>query len=476
MSGAPHVLAGNELPISPANCRSFHQTGKKPLICHPETWVVHRSRLGQIHSDPPQSGRLSDLADTNADAIEVVRHRPMGFTEFVIVIATIMSLNPLAMDMMLPALPEIGSALHIDLPNRLQMILSAFLIGFGVGQFAIGPLSDSFGRRPVLIGGMVLYVVASLFAISSPSFETLLLARALEGLGTAATRVIATSVVRDCYAGRRMASVMSLAMMVFIAVPVVAPSFGQAVMAVTNWRGIFVVLTVYGIVTLLWTAARLPETLPVSDRKPFAVGTVLNSFRQTVTNRQTLGYALATGGIMGALFGYVFSAQQVFVGIYQLGHYFPLAFAAIAAAIAVAGFLNARLVGRLGMRVISHGALVGAVVVAVIAFLAAKFDVLPLPLFMALSALMMFAFGLTFANFTALAMEPQGHNAGTASSVYGSVTTLVGIGAGTAIGQAFDGTLVPFATGFLICALAALALVAVTEKGQLFHPHHRAAN
>ncbi len=397
----------------------------------------------------------------------------MGFAEFVVAIATIMSLNPLAMDMMLPALPEIGSAFHIDVANRLQMVLSAFLIGFGVGQFVIGPLSDSFGRRPVLLGGMILYCFASLLAIAAPSFETLLLARALEGLGTAATRVIATSVVRDCYAGRRMASVVSLAMMVFIAVPVVAPSFGQAVMLLTQWRGIFVVLMLYGTLALLWSALRLPETLPVSERRPFAVGAVLDAFRRTLTNRQTLGYALATGGIQGSLFGYVFSSQQVFTGVYRLGHYFPLAFAAIAAAIAVAGFLNARLVGRIGMRVISHGALVGSLVVALLTFAAARMDVLPLPLFMALSALMMFSFGLTFANFTALAMEPQRQNAGTASSLYGSITTLLGIGAGTVIGQHFDGTLVPFASGFLLCTLAALAVVIVTEKGRLFQPHHR---
>jgi MFS transporter, DHA1 family, multidrug resistance protein len=398
----------------------------------------------------------------------------MGFTEFVLVIATIMSLNPLAMDMMLPALPDIGSAFHIDVANHLQMVLSAFLIGFGAGQFVIGPLSDSFGRRPVLIGGMILYSIASVLALAAPSFETLLLARALEGLGTAATRVIATSIVRDCYAGRRMASVVSLAMMIFIAVPVVAPSFGQAVMLLTQWRGIFVVLMLYGILALLWTSLRLPETLPASERKRFAVGEILESFRSTLTNRQTLGYALAAGGIMGSLFAYVFSSQQVFTGIYRLGHYFPLAFAAIAAAIAVSGFLNSRLVGRLGMRVISHGALVGALGVAAITFLAAKFQFLPLPLFMVLSASMMFTFGLTFANFTALAMEPQGHNAGTASSVYGTITTLVGIGAGTVIGQAFDGTLVPFATGFLLCTAAALALVAVTERGRLFRPHHQA--
>ena len=411
------------------------------------------------------------MSDIHADALDAARHRPMGFAEFVIVIATIMSLNPLAMDMMLPALPEIGSAFHIDLPNRLQMVLSAFLIGFGVGQFAIGPLSDSFGRRPVLIAGMVLYATASVLAIAAPSFETLLLARALEGLGTAATRVIATSIVRDCYAGRRMASVVSLAMMVFIAVPVVAPSFGQAVMTLTNWHGIFVVLTIYGIVTLLWAAARLPETLPAAERKPFSAGAILDAFKRTLTDRQTLGYALAAAGISGAIFGYVLCAQQIFTGVYGLGRYFPLAFAAIAAAIAIAGFLNSRLVVRLGMRVISHSALVLCLFVAAAMFIAARTHLLPLSVFMALSALMMFAFGLMFANFTALALEPQRFNAGTASSLYGSITTLLGIAIGSTIGQHYDGTLLPFATGFFLCTMASLGVVLVVEKGRLFRPH-----
>src|SRR6201991_362368 len=203
--------------------------------------------------------RRNDVTDSSTTSNSWVSssHRPMGFPEFVVAIASIMALNPLAMDMMLPALPSIGAAFNIADANHPQMVLSTFLIGFGVGQFVMGPLSDRFGRRPVLLGGMVLYVIASLLAIAAPSFETVLLARALQGLGTAATRVIATSVVRDCYAGRRMASVMSLTMMVFIAVPVIAPSFGQAVMMVVEWRGIFVVLTVYGIVTLLWSVARL---------------------------------------------------------------------------------------------------------------------------------------------------------------------------------------------------------------------------
>jgi DHA1 family bicyclomycin/chloramphenicol resistance-like MFS transporter len=412
------------------------------------------------------------MTDINADDAWVAStHRPMGFPEFVIVIASIMALNPLAMDMMLPALPDIGSALHIDVANRLQAVLSTFLIGFGLGQLVTGPLSDSLGRRPVLLGGMAVYCAASVLAIMAPSFETLLLARLMQGLGTSATRVIATSIVRDCYAGRRMARVMSLAMMVFIAVPVIAPSFGQAVMLLTEWRGVFVVLLVYGTLALIWSALRMPETLPLSERKPLAIRDVLSAFRQTVTNRQTLGYAIAAGGVQGSLFAFVFSSQQVFTQIYKLGQYFPLAFAAVAIGVAIAGFLNARYVGRVGMRVISHGALAGFVVVAAIMVVAAEIQTLPLALFVALAACMMFAFGLMIANFTALAMEPQGHIAGTASSLYGSITTLLGIGIGSVIGQNYDGTLLPFATGFFLCTLGAFVVVFVAEKGRMFTPH-----
>jgi len=418
---------------------------------------------------PPQKDH--SLSDTRADALAASGHRPMGFPEFVIVIASIMALNPLAMDIMLPALPNIAATFDVTSANRPQMVLSIFLVGFGLGQFVMGPLSDRFGRRPILIGGMAVYCIASLLAIAAPSFETLLLARALQGVCTSATRVIATSIVRDCYAGRRMASVISLAMMIFIAVPIVAPAFGQAVLLLAQWRGIFVVLMLYGVVTLIWSALRMPETLAPANRRSLAAGQVLDAFRQTVTNRQTLGYALVAGGVLGSLFAYIFIAQQVFTDIYRLGHYFPLAFAGVAVGTAIAGFVNSRLVGRLGMRVISHAALIGYVVIAAIMLAAAKLQMVPLPLFMLLSVLLMFAFGLMISNFTALAMEPQGHIAGTAASLYGSITTLLAIGIGATIGQDFDGTLVPFATGFLLCTLAALAVALVVEKGRLFQPH-----
>jgi len=411
------------------------------------------------------------VTEVNADTF-VSGHRPMGFPEFVVAIASIMALNPLAMDMMLPALPNIRAAFAITDANRPQLVLSIFLTGFGIGQFLMGPLSDRFGRRPVLLGGMVLYGVASLPAIAAPSFELLLLARVLQGFATSATRVIVVSIVRDCYAGRRMAGVMSLAMMVFVAVPVIAPAFGQAVLLMTAWRGIFVILALYGVLTLIWSALRMPETLPEDRRKSLALSDVLSAYWQTVTNRQTLGYALACSGVWGAMVSFVFSSQQIFTEVYRLGHYFPLAFAAAATGVAIAGFLNSRIVGRLGMRVISHGALSVYAMVAAIMLVAAKTNLLSLPVFMVLAMLMMFAFGLMMANFTALAMEPHGNIAGTASSLYGSITTLLGIGIGAAIGQSYDGTLLPFSVGFFLFAVGALAIAAVTEKGRLFRPHH----
>jgi len=412
------------------------------------------------------------VSDVNAGARVPSGHRPMGFLEFVVVIASIMALSPLAMDMMLPALSNIRSGFQIADANRPQMVLSIFMVGFGVAQIIMGPLSDRFGRRPVLLAGMIVYCFAGLLAIMAPSFESLLLARAIQGLGTAATRVIATSIIRDCYAGLHMASVMSLAMMVFIALPVIAPSFGQMVMLLTHWRGIFVLLMLYGVIVLAWSALRLPETLPKEMRKSLAIPQVLSAFRQTVTNRQTLGYALAAGGVQGSQFAFVLCSQQIFTEIFMLGHYFPVAFAACAIGVPIAGCLNSRIVGRIGMRVISHGALTGFALVAVALLVAVKKQTLSLPICMTLVSLMMFASGLMVANFTALALEPQGTIAGTASSLYGTITTLLGIGIGSTIGQYYDGSLLPFATGFLLCTLVALAVVLVTEKGRMFQRHH----
>jgi MFS transporter, DHA1 family, multidrug resistance protein len=395
-------------------------------------------------------------------------HAPMGFVEFVGMVAGLMALNALAVDVMLPALQEIGAALDVADENDRQGVLSVYLLGFGAGQLFIGSVSDRFGRRSVLFWGLALYVVAAVACTVAPSFEALLAARALQGVASAAPRVITTSVVRDCYDGRQMARVMSLAMTVFIAVPVLAPSIGQAVILFAPWRAIFALLTFYGLLMLLWTALRLPETLPSNRRRPIAPGAVAAAFRDILATPQTLGYALAGGMMFGAMFGFLLSAQQVFTQIFALGPSFPLAFAAVALMMSLSSFLNARLVGRLGMRFISHGAVVAFTGLSAIMALMARLDLLSFAPFMALLAGVMFLVGLIFSNFNALAMEPQGHVAGTASSLIGSVTTLIAAASGTVVGQAYDGTLMPLSASYLLFGLASLAIIAVTERGRLF--------
>jgi DHA1 family bicyclomycin/chloramphenicol resistance-like MFS transporter len=395
-------------------------------------------------------------------------HAPMSFREFVGLIAALMALNALAIDVMLPALQEIGSALNVQDENRRQTVLSAYLVGFGAGQLLIGTISDRFGRRAVLLWGLVVYVLAAALCAAAPSFEALLLGRVLQGLASAAPRVITISVVRDCYTGRRMASVMSLSMTVFMAVPVLAPSLGQLIILVAPWRVIFGFLTAYGLVMLLWVFLRLPETLDPRTRRPASLRAILGAYREALTTRRTLGYALASGTMFGAMFGFLTSAQQVFTQIFGIGAYFPLAFASVALAMSLSSFLNARLVGHLGMKRISHSAVTVFTLLSAVMALLARMGLLGFVPFMLLLAGIMFLVGMIFSNFNTLAMEPQGHIAGTASSLVGSISTLVAALIGYGVGQAYDGTLVPLSTGYLVLAITTIVIIAVTEKGRLF--------
>jgi DHA1 family bicyclomycin/chloramphenicol resistance-like MFS transporter len=403
-----------------------------------------------------------------ADIAAPPAHAPMGFKEFVVLVAGLMALNAMAMDSMLPALREIGNSLGVVDENDRQGVLTAYLLGFGVGQLLIGSVSDRFGRRTVLLTGLALYVGSGIACMAAPTFAALLVARIVQGLASAVPRVITTSIVRDCYGGRRMASVMSLAMTVFMAVPVLAPSIGQMVILFAPWRAVFALLTVFGLVMAVWAGLRLPETLPREMRRSIAPRDLATTFWSVLTTRQTIGYALAGGAMFGAMFGFLVSAQQLFTEIFGLGALFPLAFAGVAATMSLSSFLNSRLVGRLGMRVLSHGAVVVFTTLALIMAVLARLGLLGFVPFMALLAGIMFLVGMIFSNFNSLAMEPQARQAGTASSLFGSITTLVAVSIGFVTGKAYDGTLVPLSTGYLFCGFATLAIIAWTEKGRLF--------
>jgi DHA1 family bicyclomycin/chloramphenicol resistance-like MFS transporter len=398
-----------------------------------------------------------------------------GFVEFVCLIALMMALAALAIDSMLPALPDIGEALGVQSANTRQWVVTAFLLGFGAAQIVYGPLADRYGRKPVLMIGVGLYVLFSIVAMLAPTFETLILARIGQGLGAAVTRVLAVSIVRDRYSGRQMARVMSLSFLVFLGVPILAPTVGQAVLLVAPWEAIFGVLTLAGLILMVWAGLRLPETLHVEDRLPIQAGRILSAFRLVLTNRISMGYTLAMTAITAALFGFINSAQQIFFDVFQAPALFTTVFAGIAGGMAVASILNARLVEKLGSRLIGHSALLGFIAMASLHALVVATGHETIWTFAVLQALTMFCFGLLAGNFGSMAMEPMGHIAGTASSVQGFVSTIVGSLAGFAIGQAFNGTVQPLTLGFTACGLTALVFVLYAERGRLFVAQNRRA-
>ena len=391
-----------------------------------------------------------------------------GFPEFVCLIAAFMALNALAIDSMLPALPDIGEGLGLTTDNSRQWVITAYLLGFGVAQIVYGPLADRFGRKPVLMAGLVIYVLFAVASAFAPTFETLIAARVATGVGAAATRVLAVSIVRDRYSGRTMARVMSLSFLVFLGVPILAPTVGQLILVVAPWRWIFGVLALCGAGVLVWAAVRLPETLHPEDRMPIRAGRIARAFREAVTNRLSIGYTLAMTAISGALFGFINSSQQIFFDVFRAPGLFTTVFAGIAAGIAVASVLNARLVVRLGSRMISHSALIGFIAVGAIHTAVTLTGHETLWSFAILQGLTMFCFGLIAGNFGAMAMEPMGHIAGTASSAQGFISTIGGSLLGFLIGQSFDGSVTPMALGITVMGVFALGFVLVAERGRLF--------
>lgn len=393
---------------------------------------------------------------------------PMGFAEFILLVALLISITALSIDIMLPALPAIGEALGVDDENRRQAVIILFLAGFGSGQLLFGPLADRFGRKPPLIIGLALCAVASLVCAFSPDFEVLLVARCIQGVACAGPRVVVIAVVRDRFSGRSMARVMSLAMSVFIMVPVIAPALGEGILLVANWRWIFVVIAAIAIILIGWSALRLEETLLPERRLPLAPGRIMRAFGEAAATRQTLGYGCATGLTLGSLYAYLACSQQIFVGIYDLGSLFPLAFGVVAGTMAIAFYANSRLVMRYGTHLVSHGAACGMAVMSIVFVLFGALGQPSLAVFMVAMSCYTFFFGLMIPNFNAMAMEPQGHIAGTASAFLGFGTIMGGSIIGWMVGQAFDGTVMPLAYSLLALSLLAVLVVAVTERGRLF--------
>jgi DHA1 family bicyclomycin/chloramphenicol resistance-like MFS transporter len=391
-----------------------------------------------------------------------------GTREMTAMLAGLMALNALAIDAMIPALPNIGRSLDVAAENDRQLVVIAYFIGFASTQLIWGPLADRFGRKPILATGVTLYGIFALLCAFAGSFPLLIAGRVAMGASAAVTRVLVVAMVRDLFEAEAMARVMSLVFMVFMLVPVLAPNIGQLILLFAPWRAIFVMLAAYAVVMLTWSWIRLPETLHPEFRRSLNWKPILAAAWETMREPQSRGYTLAMMVSFSALVAYISSIQQIVFVAFDEGRFLGFVFASIAAPMALASYLNSRFVGRFGLRRVGHTAALAFMLVTVAHAAVALAGFETLAVFMALQALTMACFAFTSSNLGTLAMEHMAPIAGTASSVQGVVGTIGAAAIGFLIGQQFDGSAVPFLVGTALCAAGGFALIVVTEPRRLF--------
>lgn len=394
--------------------------------------------------------------------------RPLKKLEFVALMAMSFATIAFSIDAMLPALPEIGHALTPDDLNKAQLVLTSFVLGMGIGTFFTGPLSDAFGRRRVLLGGFVIYMIASVLAMQAGSLEMILAARLLQGIGAAGPRVVAMAVIRDQYAGRQMAQLMSFVFMVFTLVPAFAPVLGAVIMSFVGWRGLFGAFLVFAIINGSWFALRQPETLRAENRRPFRIHVLWNGLKEVLANHTVRVTIIVQMLVQAVLFSMLSTTQQVFDITFDRGASFPIWFGVVALVSGASSITNASLVIRLGMRLLIRVTLLVQVFLSGIFALMMLTDMMPdaayFPMFIIWMTSVFFMAGMTMGNLNAIALEPMGHIAGMASSVTSAISTICAVAIAVPIGLTFDGTPLPLMIAVFCCAVLALLLMQLIRR------------
>ncbi len=393
--------------------------------------------------------------------------RPLGERELIALMALLMSLQAFGIDAMLPALGEMANEMGAGGNDR-QLVIGAYFLGAGIGAFFPGAFADRFGRRPVLAVGLVSYVVLSLACALASDYWLLVGLRLVQGITCAGLSVVPAAIVRDHVGGDRMARLMSLIMMIFLLVPILAPAVGQGIMMLAGWRAIFGAMAVMGLVVGGWAWWRLPESLAPENRQDIDPPTILRNMGTALVNRGAIGYVLGSALVFGSLFGFLNSSQQLIGETFGAGDYFAVIFGGAVLGMVFANFTNSRIVERFGARRVSHSALLGFVVVSIVQVWSATNQPQELPEFMLLLSLSMAMLGFVGANFSSIAMQPFSHIAGAASSAHTALRMGSGAVLGGGIGYLYDGSARPLAFAMLGCALLALAIVLYSERGRLF--------
>jgi DHA1 family bicyclomycin/chloramphenicol resistance-like MFS transporter len=396
----------------------------------------------------------------------------MGEREFVVMMALLQALQALAIDAMLPALGVMSHDLGVTDPNRRQLVIGIFLISSGLGSLFPGALADRFGRRPVLfvcVGG---YVVCSLASALAPSFDALLVLRACAGFVSAGMIVLSGAIIRDRFSGDKMARTQSLVTFVFMVVPMIAPSIGQAVLLIASWRWVFGIMAVLGAAAFGWAWLRLPETQHPEFRQAINLRAIGGNMRTALTTRSAVGYVFGAALIQASMFGYLNSSQQLVAEHFGAGANFPLVFGGMAVCMALGSLVNSTIVERFGARRVSHAAMFGYIVLGGLQFALASQDNETIWQFIPVMTLNMCLMAFITANFTSIALQPFARIAGAAASVQVFLRMVIGASVGALIGQAYDGSARPLAFALLVAGCGCLALVLYSEKGRLFRRLH----
>lgn len=386
--------------------------------------------------------------------------------------ALLQALQALAIDAMLPALGVISDELGASDPNHRQLIVGIFLLGAGLGALVPGTLSDRFGRRPVVLASLIIFVVTALGCVFVRDFESLVALRFLQGLGCSGLAVLPPAIIRDRMEGDRMARLQSLISVVFMVVPMLAPTLGQAVLLVAGWRSIFTVIALLGIVMTVWTMLRLPESLHPEYRQTIKPSSIAANMGRVLTTRAAIGYVVGSALIMSAMWGFINSCQQLLAEHFGAGQSFPLVFGVLALTMSIANFCNSRIVERFGARRVSHTALLAYIAISTLQVLAAFAPHQPMWQFVLLMGSNMCLMGFIGANFSAISLQPFAQIAGAAASVQTFIRMVMAATLGALIGQAYDGSARPLALALLTAGIVSLFAVLFSEKGKLFRRLH----
>lgn len=387
--------------------------------------------------------------------------------EFVVMMAALMSIVALSIDAVLPALPEIGNYLTVKDPNDNQKLITMIFLGLGIGQLIFGPLSDSFGRKPIVYSGFIVFVIASILCLITKSFEVMIVGRILQGIGLSAPRTMSIAMVRDSYNGDYMAKILSIVVMTFILVPVVAPTLGQFLLYHYDWKSIFLFNLLFGLLIMLWFWRRQPETLHLNYKIPFQFSIFKTGTIAFFKIKAAVIYTLLSGFITGSFMVYLSTSQQIFVEQYGFGDIFPYIFASLALSVGFSTYINSILVVRFGTRRISHIALLCFICIALIYIILHWSGKNPsISILLLFFALQFSSVAFLFGNYRALAMEPMGHIAGIGAALNGFISTVMAVPIANYIGSFVKDSVLPLFIGFFITGVICLLLFYSLKKSE----------